>query len=71
MSLMPMLPPRSGGNTCPKPNAGKSGAMRRIHYRSQRAFAFTAMPVFSLKTQNNAAHGLGIIFCGLLCFLWQ
>jgi hypothetical protein len=50
---MLMLPPRSGGNTCPKPNAGKSGATSRIHNRSKRAFAFTATHDLPLKTRKN------------------
>jgi hypothetical protein len=48
-----MLPPRSGDNTCPKPNAGKSGATSRIHNRSKRAFAFTATHDLPLKTRKN------------------
>jgi hypothetical protein len=51
--LMLMLPPRSGGNTCPKPNAGKSGATSRIHNRSKCAFAFTATHDLPLQTRKN------------------
>jgi hypothetical protein len=62
-----MLPPRSGGNTCPKPNAGKSGATSRIHSRSKRAFAFTATHGLPLKTRKNRFFDEKTAVFGQLC----